>query len=42
MSYPPNIELQFLCKKIKPLIDKEYKFWRINWWNKSNKKNKKS
>ena len=30
MSYPPNIEAAiFLCKKIKPLIDKEYKFCKI-------------
>lgn len=30
MSYPPNIEAAiFLCKKIKPLIDKEYKLCKI-------------
>ena len=30
MSYPPNIEAAiFLCKKIKPLIDKEYKPCKI-------------
>ena len=30
MSYPPNIEAAiFLCKKIKPIIDKEYKSCKI-------------